>query len=48
MISGHRSDALSGPQRIGKDDASVIAGEFYGAVIPSNLYVPVNSAVVHS
>ena len=27
---------------------SVTAAEFYGAVIPSNLYVPVNSAVVHS
>ena len=27
---------------------SVTAAEFYGAVISSNLYVPANSAVVHS
>ena len=27
---------------------SVTAAEFYGAVIPSHLHVPVNSAVVHS
>ena len=30
------------------DLVKVSSVEFYGAVIPSNLHVPVNSAVVHS
>ena len=34
-------------QRVERKATSVTAAEFYGAVIPSDLYVPLNSAVVH-
>ena len=56
-ISGHRSQAslrktkslLWYPFRcVEREATSVTEAEYYEAVIPSNLYVPVNSAVVYT
>ena len=47
-VNNHELALMSFPMRWVMKVTSVTATEFYGSVIPRNLHVPVNSAVVHS